>query len=107
MATRKQQHNTSAQTQLYATLSRRKLDDLFDLMDLDGDGLVDTAALQARMRTLLHAARLGDGVRAAAEAAAVQELAVVGGSLTPRQFHGVLARVADGAGLQLREVLFA
>lgn len=91
-------------TQLYATLSRRKLDDLFDLMDHDGDGLVDTDALHTRMRALLHAARLGQAARAAAEACVAQELAAVGASLTPRQFHGLVAQVADGAGLQLREV---
>lgn len=92
-------------TQLYATLSRRKLDDLFDLMDHDGDGLVSTDVLQARLHALLQVARLGQGARVAAEACAVQELAAMGGSLTPRQFHGAMARVADSARLQLREVL--
>ncbi len=111
-------------TQLQTTLERRKLEYIFELLDDNGDGLVDAAALQTRLRALLGAARISPQGRRAADACMERELLVneyeehdeednwgsgwnAGGDvtqLTPRRFVGVVALVADAAGLQLSEV---
>lgn len=107
---------------------------MFDLLDDNGDGLVDAAALHMRLHALMQAIHISPEGRRAAEACLRRELLVgegsfkggVGGDggdgwggqegveegeevltqLTPRRFVGVVALVADAAGLQLSEVCF-